>query len=89
MWNSDLVLFTLWSGSHLLSPKLMKDIKKNSKVVLMAVDDEIYSTSQSIYYANSVDLIVTTDFLEKDYTNKLELKLFISLSLDTIFLVRI
>ena len=29
--NSDLVLFTLWSGSHLLSPKLMKDIKKNSK----------------------------------------------------------
>ena len=72
----------------MLSPKLMKDIKKNSKVVLMAVDDEIYSTSQSIYYANSVDLIVTTDFLEKDYTNKLELKLFISLP-DTIFLVRI
>ena len=72
--NSDLVLFTLWSGSHLLSPKLMKDIKKNSKVVLMAVDDEIYSTSQSIYYANSVDLIVTTDFFGKGLYEQIGIK---------------
>ncbi len=60
--HADLVIVSLWSSSHELSPELIYEIRKNSRTVLFSLDDEIYSTMQSISYANSIDLVISTDF---------------------------
>ena len=58
----DLVIVTLWADSHMISPKLLNELRLKSYIALFCVDDEIYSTSMSIYYASSIDLVVTTDY---------------------------
>ena len=58
----DLVIVTLWADSHMISPVLLSELRLNSYVALFAFDDEIYSTSMSINYASSIDLVVTADY---------------------------
>jgi len=60
--NYDLVIVSLWADSHIISPELLGELRLNSYVILFSFDDEIYSTSMSINYASSIDLVVTADY---------------------------
>ena len=55
-------MVTFWADSHIITPKLLGDLRLNSYVALFSCDDEIYSTSMSINYYSSIDLVVTNDY---------------------------
>ena len=58
----DLVMVTFWADSLIITPQLLGDLRLNSYVALFSCDDEIYSTSMSINYYSSIDLVVTNDY---------------------------
>ena len=60
--NYDLVIATLWADSQVISPQLLSELRLNSYVIIFSFDDEIYSTSMSINYSSSIDLVVTADY---------------------------
>ena len=72
--NADLLIITLWSGSHVLSPSLIREIKEEAFVILFSFDDEIYSTHQSINYAGILDMVVSTDYFGKGIFDQLGVK---------------
>ena len=72
--NSDLLIFTLFSSSHVLSPSLIREIKGNAFLVLFSFDDTIYSTHISINYAQILDLVVSTDFFGRGLFDQLGVK---------------
>ncbi len=72
--NADLLIITLWSGSHVLSPTLIREIKAEAFVVLFSFDDEIYSTHQSVNYVSILDMVVSNDYFGKGIFDQLGVK---------------
>ena len=72
--EADLLLVTLWSGSHILSPYLIRTIKEDIPVVLFSLDDEIYSTHISVNYAQILDMVVSNDYFGKGIFEQLGVK---------------
>lgn len=72
--KADLILISLWSGSHILSPYLISTLKQDKFVVLFSLDDEIYSTHISVNYAHILDMVVSNDYFGKGIFEQLGLK---------------
>ncbi|MEA5468197.1 hypothetical protein, partial [Spirulina sp. 06S082] len=60
--SSSLVLTSFYHDSMALTPEFLKKLSEKIDLVVWSFDDEIYSTSQTIYQAQSAHAIITTDF---------------------------
>ncbi|WP_204104543.1 MULTISPECIES: glycosyltransferase [Spirulina sp. CCY15215] len=73
--SSSLVLTSFYHDSMALTPEFLKKLSEKIDLVVWSFDDEIYSTSQTIYQAQSAHAIITTDFYvgqEIDYFSDIE-----------------
>ena len=61
-FNPDLVMVSFFSNNYELSPEFLKKIPPKAPLVVLAGDDEIYGTWQTIYFTQSANAVMTCDF---------------------------
>ena len=59
----DFVLLSLYESSYELLISFLNQVNEFSPLALLLGDDEIYLTTQSIYFAHHVDVVITSDFI--------------------------
>lgn len=57
----DLVIVNFYGRSFGVTPHFLRKLSALARVVILAGDDEVYSTRQTVYFAQAVDAVVTTD----------------------------
>ena len=63
----------IFQNNYELSPEFLKKIPPKAPLVVITDDDEIYRTWQTIYFAQSANAVMTTDFAGRDFYEKLSI----------------
>jgi hypothetical protein len=61
-FTPDLILASFFSDTYELSPEFLQVVSCKAPLVIHAGDDEIFGTWQTIYFAQSADAVMTSDF---------------------------
>jgi len=61
-FTPDLILASFFSDTYELSPEFLREVSAKAPLVINAGDDEVYGTWQTIYFAQSADAVMTSDF---------------------------
>ncbi|WP_204105247.1 MULTISPECIES: glycosyltransferase [Spirulina sp. CCY15215] len=74
--ESSLVIASFYHYSMALTPEFLKKISEKIALIIWSFDDEIYSTSQTFYQAQSAHAIITTDFYGRGIFEQLDIPTF-------------